>query len=204
MHSSKTLGVLLQFLVGGELFQNSGVLTQGYIVYNDCNVKREAGVSIMDEAQLRKYQEFRKSVDTTKFTTEPYVRRIEKPWGYEIHFTQDSLPYFGKQIFLNEGAEWSLQVHDQKQESWLLASGNLTLLLEDSDGEMQEIPMQPGQGYTSQIGQKHRMRGGPGGGSVFEVSTPELGNTYRLEDRYQRTTETPETRESRNALGHDT
>ena len=43
--------------------------------------------------------------------------------------------------------------------------------------------------------------GGKGGGVFIEVSTPEDGNTFRLEDDYNRTTETEDSRQKRNQDG---
>ena len=144
------------------------------------------------------YQAIKNSLDPALFSTESYLRRVEKPWGYEIHFTPDNLPYMGKILHIDEDKQFSLQVHDQKQESWYLSEGALTLLLENSHGELEEIQMETGVGYTCAVGQKHRIRGGKGGGSVFEVSTPETGNSYRLEDDYNRPTETEASRKDRN------
>ena len=107
----------------------------------------------------------------------------------------------GKLLHLNEGAQNSLQVHDQKQESWYWAGGNPIIMLEDSSGTMQEIPLLEGQGYTCVVGQKHRLRGGSGGGTFFEVSTQETGTTYRLQDDYDRSDETETGRLERNKLG---
>lgn len=152
----------------------------------------------MDDEQKQQYEEFRKTVNKTDFSIDSYVRRIKKPWGYEIHFTPDHLPYMGKMLHIDEGKRLSLQAHDKKQESWYLVSGSVILVIEDSDGEMTEVELKMSQGYTCAVGQKHRLKGGDGGGDVFEVSTPELGNTYRLEDDYNRSTETPEEREKRN------
>lgn len=150
-----------------------------------------------DQDQL---DQFRATVDTSKFTNEPYLRRIEKPWGYEIHFTPDDLPYMGKILHVDEDKRLSLQVHDVKQESWYLSSGSIILMVENAAGEMEEINMVAGKGYTCALGQKHRLKGGVGGGDVFEVSTPELGNTFRLEDDFARSTETEEARAERNKL----
>ncbi len=152
----------------------------------------------MKENEQQQFDEFRAGIDPEMFTTDSYVRRIEKPWGWEVHFTPDDLPYMGKVLHVNEGSRISLQSHDVKQESWMLTSGNMTLIIENSKGEMKEIDMEEGVGYTCALGQKHRLRGGEGGGEVFEVSTPELGNTYRLKDDYNRQTETEEEREARN------
>jgi len=152
----------------------------------------------MNEKEQAEFDSFRAGIDAETFSTEPYVRRIEKPWGFEVHFTPDDLPYMGKILHVNEGARISLQVHDVKRESWYLTEGEMILIIEDETGEMQEFAMEPGVGYTCALGQKHRLKGGRGGGEVFEVSTPELGNTYRIEDDYSRATETEEARVQRN------
>lgn len=154
----------------------------------------------MTEEERTKMADFRAGVDAGDYTTESYSRRVDKPWGYEIHFTPDNLPYMGKMIHINEGKQLSLQVHDVKRESWYLAGGKASVIIEDSEGEMVEVELQPEKGYTCALGQMHRLKGGQGGGDVFEVSTPELGNTYRVEDDYNRATETEDAREQRNQL----
>lgn len=138
------------------------------------------------------------NIDRTGFTNDPYIKRIEKPWGFEIHFTPDNLPYMGKILHVNEGRRLSLQVHDKKMESWYLLSGELIMEVENEHGEMVKITLESGVGYTNKVGQKHRLIGGVGGGELVEVSTPEIGNTYRLEDDYNRPTETEEIRKAPN------
>lgn len=132
-------------------------------------------------------------MDRSKFTNSPYIKRVEKPWGYELHFVPEHLPYMGKILHIKAGKRLSLQVHDQKMESWYLLSGKVTMILENTQGELEEINMEKGVGYTTQIGQKHRLVGVEDA-DVLEVSTPEIGNTFRLEDDYARLTETEETR----------
>jgi len=56
-----------------------------------------------------------------------------------------------------------------------------------------ETELQPGQGYSTQVGQKHRLIGITDT-DIIEVSTPEAGTTWRLEDDYARPDETPEQR----------
>ncbi len=131
--------------------------------------------------------------DPSGFSNEPYVRRIEKPWGYELHWVRADEPYMGKLIHLNAGARWSLQLHDQKQESWLLISGRARLIWENSHGKLVETELRSGQGYSIKVGQKHRMQGITDC-DIVEVSTPEAGTTWRLEDDYARPNETPEER----------
>jgi mannose-6-phosphate isomerase len=92
----------------------------------------------------------------------------------------------------------SLQVHDEKQESWLVMNGQAAVLWEDNSGELVQTELAAGQGYSTQIGQRHRLIGVTDC-DVIEVSTPELGTTWRLEDDYTRPHETPEQRASERA-----
>ncbi len=136
---------------------------------------------------------FLKTVDRSKFINNPFVKRVEKPWGYELIFTPSELPYTGKIMHIEAGKRLSLQIHDSKIESYCLASGQCNLVIENSDGKMITIPMESGKGFTVLPGQKHRHQAVTDC-DVFEVSTPEIGNTYRLEDDYARSTETEEMR----------
>jgi mannose-6-phosphate isomerase-like protein (cupin superfamily) len=127
------------------------------------------------------------------FTNQPYVKKIEKPWGYELIFTPETLPYTGKIIHIQAGKRLSLQVHDKKQETFWLASGKAGVYLENTHGDVEQIELQLGVGYTVAVGQKHRLYGITDC-DVFEVSTPETGTTYRLEDDYTRPDETEDMR----------
>ncbi len=131
--------------------------------------------------------------DPGSFSTSPYVKRVEKPWGYELHWVPEGHPYMGKIEHLNKGARMSLQVHDAKQESWFLMQGQAKVIWEDSSGKMVETVLKPGQGYSTSVGQKHRLVGITDC-DIIEVSTPEQGTTWRIEDDYARPNETPEQR----------
>ncbi len=112
-------------------------------------------------------------------------RRIQKPWGFELIWTEPHLPYVGKVIHINAGARLSLQAHDAKTETWLLLSGRVFATLEDETGALTEFEMQPGSGYTCLAGRKHRLTA-ISDCDVLEVSTPETGMTHRLQDDYGR------------------
>lgn len=127
------------------------------------------------------------------FDNSAYAKRIDKPWGYEIHWVPSDKPYMGKLIHINEGKRLSLQVHDEKQESWFIIKGEGKVMWENNNGEMIETPLEYGKGYTTEVGQKHRLVGITDC-DIIEVSTPEKGTTYRLEDDFARPDETPEER----------
>lgn len=123
--------------------------------------------------------------DTSSFSNSPYVRRVQKPWGWELLWTPRSLPYVGKLLHLNAGRRMSLQVHENKLESWLLVNGRARVIWENADGELEECELEPGRGYSCSSGQKHRLAGITDC-ELIEVSTPEIGMTWRLEDDYGR------------------
>ena len=131
--------------------------------------------------------------DKSKFTNQPYVKRVEKPWGYELHWVPEGMSYMGKIMHINKGHRLSLQIHDKKQESYWLANGECNLILENTKGELEVVHMEKGKGYTTMVGQKHRHQGVTDC-DIVEVSMPEQGTTWRLEDDYKRPDETPEQR----------
>lgn len=134
-----------------------------------------------------------KTFDSSTFSNAAYVKRYEKPWGYELHWVPADKPYIGKVLHINKDARLSLQIHDQKQESWLLVGGEAKVVWENKDGELIETPLEKGQGYTTSVGQKHRLVGVTDC-DIVEVSTPEMGTTWRVEDDYSRPHETEEQR----------
>lgn len=131
--------------------------------------------------------------DPSQFSNDSYVKRADKPWGYELHWVPEGAPYMGKLLHINAGARLSLQIHDEKQESWFIIAGKAVVIWENERGELVETELQPGVGYSTQIGQKHRLKGITDC-DIVEVSTPEAGTTWRLEDDYARPDQTPEER----------
>jgi len=127
----------------------------------------------------------------------PFVNRVEKPWGYEIHWTMPNLPYMGKILHVKAGKRLSLQRHDKKQETWFMMNGRAKALLDNEKGELVEVELEYGKGYTNAVGQRHRLIGITDC-DVIEVSTPEIGTTERLEDDYKRPDETEEIRKQKN------
>ena len=127
--------------------------------------------------------------DKSKFNNLSFVKRIEKPWGYEIHWVPEGKPYMGKILHINEGKRLSLQVHDKKQESWFILSGRAKVIWDNDKGELIQTELEQGKGYSCCLGQRHRLVGITDC-DVLEASTPEIGTTYRLEDDYKRPDET--------------
>ena len=59
------------------------------------------------------------------------VTRVDKPWGYELHWAKTDR-YVGKLIHVNAGHALSLQYHNIKDETIYLQSGRM--LFENKEG----------------------------------------------------------------------
>ncbi len=79
----------------------------------------------------------------------------------------------------------SLQYHRQKDETVLVVKGVMDLQLEDDRGKMQTQRLTPGMSRRIVPGRRHRMIGVEAC-EFFEVSTPEIDDVVRLEDKYGR------------------
>jgi mannose-6-phosphate isomerase-like protein (cupin superfamily) len=112
------------------------------------------------------------------------VRRVEKPWGHELIFAHTER-YVGKLLHIEPGEALSLQYHHRKDETFFVARGGIELQVEE-DGVMVPQRLEEGQSYHVTPGTRHRMVAGESGCDLFEVSTAELDDVVRLEDRYGR------------------
>ena len=107
------------------------------------------------------------------------VTRVDKPWGYELHWAKT-------ERYVEAGHALSLQYHNQKDETIYLASGRMLFEIKEGE-ELVKREMQPGEAVHVTPKTVHRMTAITDC-DVFEVSTPELHDVVRLEDRYGRTT----------------
>ncbi|MEK7283789.1 MAG: cupin [Acidobacteriota bacterium] len=113
------------------------------------------------------------------------VTRVPKPWGEEIIFAHTDR-YAGKILRIRAGESLSLQYHLHKDESIYLFQGSLRLRLIDGEsGREVERRLEAGDAMRLIPLTRHRMEALTDC-VVFEVSTPELDDVVRLEDRYGR------------------
>jgi mannose-6-phosphate isomerase-like protein (cupin superfamily) len=113
-------------------------------------------------------------------------RRVDKPWGYELWWARTDR-YVGKILHLRKGECLSLQYHNVKDETIMLQSGRLLFETrpKGASGELERFEMKPGDVFHITPGTLHRMTGLEDC-DILEVSTPELEDVVRLEDRYGR------------------
>jgi len=135
--------------------------------------------------------------DPKNFSTSPYQKRIEKPWGYEIIYTKDTAPATGKLLHVNAGKRLSLQYHDTKQETLCLIKGKAAITISNDKDVAVEVPMELFKGFEIVPGQVHRVTAITDI-EFIEASTPEKGNTVRLQDDVGRSTETEDIRKQEN------
>jgi mannose-6-phosphate isomerase-like protein (cupin superfamily) len=112
-------------------------------------------------------------------------RRVEKPWGHELIWALTDV-YCGKVLFVKAGHSLSLQLHREKDESWLVHSGRAKVELgREGEGELVEDVVEPGSAFRFEPGTVHRVTALEDT-TILEVSTPQLDDVVRLEDRYGR------------------
>lgn len=114
------------------------------------------------------------------------VTKVEKPWGYELYWAITDR-YVGKVLHVNAGHALSLQYHNHKDETIFLWSGKLLFEIQQRESsELVKREMLPGESVHITPHTIHRMTAIQDS-DIFEVSTPELDDVVRLEDRYGRT-----------------
>jgi mannose-6-phosphate isomerase-like protein (cupin superfamily) len=93
--------------------------------------------------------------------------------------------YCGKVLFVRADESLSLQYHRTKDESWYVLEGR-AVLEHGSVGETLEVvEIGPGDVFRFVPGTVHRVTA-LADIRILEVSTPELDDVVRLEDRYGR------------------
>jgi mannose-6-phosphate isomerase-like protein (cupin superfamily) len=112
-------------------------------------------------------------------------RKVEKPWGYELVWAETDR-YVGKLLFVRAGESLSLQFHRVKDESWLVHAGRAKLELGSAgDPLLNEEVISAGAAFHFQPGTVHRVTAIEDT-TIIEVSTTEIDDVVRLEDRYGR------------------
>jgi mannose-6-phosphate isomerase-like protein (cupin superfamily) len=111
-------------------------------------------------------------------------RRVEKPWGWELIWA-DADTYVGKLLFVVAGQALSLQYHEVKDESWLVREGRARLELGTAGEALEAYEIGAGDAFRFPPGTVHRVTA-IDDTLILEVSTPQLDDVVRLDDRYGR------------------
>jgi mannose-6-phosphate isomerase len=107
---------------------------------------------------------------------------VERPWGEFRQFTHGD-PTTVKILTVKAGEEFSLQTHKKRDEFWRVIAGDGMITVGDKEFEAKldyeiRVPKET----------KHRIKGGPTGIQVLEISTGDFdeGDITRYEDKYGR------------------
>jgi mannose-6-phosphate isomerase-like protein (cupin superfamily) len=111
------------------------------------------------------------------------VQHIPKPWGYELIWGKTER-YVGKVLHVNAGESLSLQYHEMKDETLYVIRGKVRLELKHGD-ESRTVTLDVGESFHIPPRLIHRIAAVEDA-DIMEVSTPELEDVIRLEDRYGR------------------
>jgi len=109
---------------------------------------------------------------------------VHKPWGHELIWAKTDR-YVGKILHIKAGESLSLQFHNVKDETIMVLTGRLVFVHYEDGAEPVTRELAPREPFHIIPGLRHRMTAIEDT-DVVEVSTPELDDVVRLEDRYGR------------------
>jgi mannose-6-phosphate isomerase len=109
---------------------------------------------------------------------------VAKPWGHELIWARTDR-YVGKILHVKRGESLSLQYHEVKDETIMVLSGRIELEHYADGQPPQKTVLDPRQPFHIAPGLRHRMVALEDT-DIVEVSTPELDDVVRLQDRYGR------------------
>ena len=112
------------------------------------------------------------------------VTKVDKPWGHELHWAKTER-YVGKVLHVKAGHALSLQYHNVKDETIFLWKGKMVFEIGPGVDALEKREVLPGESIHITPHTVHRMIAVEDC-DIFEVSTPELDDVVRLEDRYGR------------------
>lgn len=112
------------------------------------------------------------------------ARKVEKPWGHEEIFAETD-HYVGKILFIRRGEALSLQYHEVKEETLRVLEGALELVTGTDVERLENHRIGPETVFHIPPRTLHRMVAVTDC-LLLEVSTAQLNDVVRLEDRYGR------------------
>lgn len=124
-------------------------------------------------------------------------REVAKPWGSELWYAHTER-YAGKILRVTAGHKLSVQYHLEKDETSYLLSGRVLLEQGDTADVMQRRALEPGATWRNTPMVVHAIEALEDS-VILEVSTPELHDVVRIEDRYGRDAEAPAARDGGDA-----
>ena len=115
---------------------------------------------------------------------EALPHEIPKPWGSELWFAHTDR-YAGKILRVRAGARLSIQYHEAKDETSYVLSGRVIVSQGDTAERMGARELGPGESWRNPPLLVHTLEAVEDA-EIIEVSTPQVADVVRLEDRYGR------------------
>jgi mannose-6-phosphate isomerase-like protein (cupin superfamily) len=113
------------------------------------------------------------------------ARFIDKPWGHEEIFACTDR-YVGKILCIKAGEALSLQYHRRKEETLRVLDGVVEFAAGDVPDRLVTHRLEGGAVFHVPPGTLHRLTAVTDC-RLLEVSTPDIDDVVRLDDRYGRT-----------------
>ncbi len=111
-------------------------------------------------------------------------REVSKPWGSELWFAHTD-QYAGKILRVRAGCRLSVQFHEEKDETSFVLSGRVIVSQGESPDALSARELGPGDSWRISPLVVHTLEALEDA-EIIEVSTPQLEDVIRLEDRYGR------------------
>jgi HAD superfamily hydrolase (TIGR01509 family) len=111
-------------------------------------------------------------------------REVPKPWGSELCFAHTDR-YAGKILRVRAGCRLSVQYHQEKDETSFVLSGRVIVSQGQSPDALTARELGPGDSWRTSPLVVHTLEALEDA-EIVEVSTPQLEDVIRLEDRYGR------------------
>ena len=188
-----TFELPLNSLVLLPLSKNGKIRLNGQGIPFDCILMAAAGHCLLEvEGSVELViggvkGEFQKKNDLIK---QSEIKRVQKPWGYELWYSGESKHFAFKKLFLKADNRLSLQYHEIKKETQFLYQGQMNLHYyekfffhkdEINVNQIQQEVLFPKVTIDIAPMTVHRMEA-ISDVTIFEVSGPELDDVIRVQD----------------------
>jgi mannose-6-phosphate isomerase-like protein (cupin superfamily) len=110
--------------------------------------------------------------------------KVDKPWGHELIWAHTER-YVGKILHVKKGHSLSLQYHNHKDETVMVLAGKMAFEFYREGETPEVVELGPRQPFHITPLLRHRMTALEDT-DIVEVSTTELDDVVRLEDKYGR------------------
>lgn len=99
------------------------------------------------------------------------MRRIDRPWGYELFWAENAL-YHGKTLMMLGGKSMPRQHHQVRDKTLRVQKGTVKIEFKNSAGILESLVLDPGESCRLESGTEHKIYAVTDA-EIIEVSTPD-------------------------------